>query len=116
MNADLNRLKEVYGSQGYVFADVKAEPVFLEEPGQIDLVYNIAEGKRWRIGKIFVHIDGDNPHTRIQTALNRLSFQPGQIVDIREVRAASVASRRAACSTSIQREMSIRKSRTRFPN
>lgn len=87
MNADVNWLKEVYGSQGYVFADVKAEPVFLEEPGQIDLVYHITEGKKWRVGRIFVHIDGENPHTRIQTALNRLSFQPGEIVDIREVRA-----------------------------
>lgn len=87
MNADVNWLKEVYGSRGYVFADVKAEPVFLEEPGQIDLVYHITEGKKWRVGRIFIHIDGDNPHTRIQTALNRLSFQPGEIMDIREVKA-----------------------------
>jgi outer membrane protein insertion porin family len=39
------------------------------------------------VGRIFVHIDGENPHTRIQTALNRLSFQPGEIIDIREVKA-----------------------------
>lgn len=87
MNADVEKLKEVYGSEGHVFADIKAEPVFLEEPGQIDLVYHIDEGKRFRIGKIYVHIEGDRPHTRIQTALNRLSLRPGQIVDIREVRA-----------------------------
>lgn len=87
MNADVEWLKEVYGSQGYVFADVKAEPVFLEEPGKIDLVYHIDEGKKWRVGRIFVHIDGDNPHTRIQTALNRLSIRPGEIMDIRELRA-----------------------------
>lgn len=87
MNKDVHWLKEVYGSQGYVFADVQAEPVFLEERGKIDLIYHIEEGKQWRVGRIFVHIDGDNPHTRIQTALNRLSFQPGQIVDIREIHA-----------------------------
>ncbi|TWT36916.1 Outer membrane protein assembly factor BamA precursor [Posidoniimonas corsicana] len=87
MNADVEWLKEVYGSQGYVFADVKAEPVFLEEPGKIDLVYHIDEGKKWRVGRIFVHIDGENPHTRIQTALNRLSLRPGEIMDIRELRA-----------------------------
>ena len=61
--------------------------MFLEEPGKIDLVYHIDEGKQWKVGRIFVHIDGDNPHTRIQTALNRLSFRPGQIVDIREIHA-----------------------------
>jgi outer membrane protein insertion porin family len=87
MNNDLQWLKDLYGSQGYVFADIQAEPVFLEEPGQIDLVYHIDEGKQWKVGRIFVHIDGDNPHTRIQTALNRLSIRPGQIVDIREIHA-----------------------------
>lgn len=87
MNKDLEWLKNLYGSQGYVFADITAEPVFLEEPGKIDLVYHIDEGKQWKVGRIFVHIDGDNPHTRIQTALNRLSIRPGQIVDIREIHA-----------------------------
>ncbi len=86
MNADVEKLKEVYGSEGHIFADIRAEPVFLEQPGEIDLVYHIDEGKRFRIGRIFVHIDGDRPHTRIQTALNRLSMQPGQVVDIRDIR------------------------------
>jgi outer membrane protein insertion porin family len=87
MNNDLQWLKNLYGSQGYVFADIQPETVFLEEPGKVDLVYRIEEGKQWKVGRIFVHIDGDNPHTRIQTALNRLSFAPGQIVDIREIHA-----------------------------
>lgn len=96
MNQDVEFLKEVYGSQGYVFADVRAEPVFLEEPGKIDLVYHIEEGKAWRVGRIFVHINGENPHTRIQTALNRLSIRPGEVLDIRELRASE---RRLAAST-----------------
>ncbi len=87
MNADVSWLKELYGSQGYVFADIKAEPIFLEQPGKLKLLYHISEGKRWRVGNIYVHINGDNPHTKIQTALNRLSFQSGQIADIRELRA-----------------------------
>jgi outer membrane protein insertion porin family len=87
MNADVAWLKELYGSQGYVFADIKAEPIFLEEQGKLKLMYHIEEGKRWRVGNIFVHIAGDNPHTKIQTALNRLSFRSGEIADIREIRA-----------------------------
>jgi outer membrane protein insertion porin family len=85
MNADVAWLKELYGSQGYVFADIKAEPIFLEEQGRLKLMYHIDEGKRWRIGNIFVHIAGDNPHTKIQTALNRLSIKSGEIADIREI-------------------------------
>jgi outer membrane protein insertion porin family len=87
MNQDTKWLKDLYGSQGYVFANIQAEPVFLEETGKIDLLYHIEEGKQWRVGRIFVHVDGDNPHTRIQTALNRISLHPGEICDIREIHA-----------------------------
>ncbi|MCA9238517.1 MAG: hypothetical protein KDA44_23760, partial [Planctomycetales bacterium] len=80
-------LQELYGSRGYVFADIKPETVYLDDPGQVDLIYHIDEGKQWRVGRIFVHINGDNPHTRIQTALNRLTLRPGDIMDIRELKA-----------------------------
>ena len=87
MNADVAWLKELYGSQGYIFADIEAEPVFQEEPGKLSIMYHIKEGRRWRVGNIYVHINGENPHTKIQTALNRLSIKSGQIADIREIRA-----------------------------
>ncbi len=87
MNADAQWIQELYGSKGYVFADVRPEPVFLEEPGEVDLLYHIGEGERFRVGRIIVHIGGDNPHTRIQTAMNRMSVRSGDIVDIREIKA-----------------------------
>jgi outer membrane protein insertion porin family len=87
MNTDVEWLKELYGSQGYVFADIQAELVYSEQPGKLDVMYKIDEGKRWRVGNINVHIDGDTPHTKISTAINRLSVRPGEIVDIRELRA-----------------------------
>lgn len=86
MTSDVEWLKELYGSRGYVFADIKADVRYLEQPGQVDLVYTVKEGERFRVGQVFVHIGGENPHTQIQTALNRLSIKPGQIMDIREVR------------------------------
>jgi outer membrane protein insertion porin family len=87
MGADAQWIQDLYGSHGYVFADVKPETVFLEQPGEVDLVYHIEEGERFRVGRIIVHIAGDNPHTRIQTAMNRMSLRPGDIMDIRELRA-----------------------------
>jgi outer membrane protein insertion porin family len=87
MEQDAQWVQDLYGSYGYVFANVKPETVFLEEPGQVDLVYHIDEGQKWRVGRVIVHISGDNPHTRIQTALNRLTLRPGQIMDIRELKA-----------------------------
>jgi outer membrane protein insertion porin family len=66
---------------------VQAETRFLEEPGKVDLIYNVEEGKRYRVGKINVKVEGEHPHTRQQAVLNRISLRPGDIIDIRQVRA-----------------------------
>jgi outer membrane protein insertion porin family len=79
-------VKDLYGSRGHIFADIKAETVFFEEPGWVDLVYNIKEGDVYRVGQINVHIGGDHPHTKRNVVLNRLSLRPGDIIDIRELR------------------------------
>ena len=86
MRRDENAIKDRYGAVGHIFADVKPEIRFLEEPGQLDLVYQIDEGERYRVGKIDIDIAGDYPHTQITTVLNRLSLEPGDIIDIRELR------------------------------
>lgn len=86
MTADVAAIQERYGGVGYIFADVKAEPRFLEDKPELDLVYNIQEGDRYRVGRINVEIKGEFPHTRVSTVLNRISLKPGDIVDIRELR------------------------------
>ena len=86
MDADLSLIRDIYGGRGFVFADIRADPRFLEQPGELDLVYNVAEGQRYRVGKINVRIRGEHPHTRHSTILNRLSLRPGDILDIRKLR------------------------------
>ena len=86
MDIDLGLIRDIYGGRGFVFADIRADPRFLEEPGQLDLVYNVTEGQRYRVGKINVRIRGEHPHTRHSTILNRLSLRPGDILDIRKLR------------------------------
>ena len=86
MDADLGLIRDIYGGRGFVFADIRADPRFLEQPGELDLVYNVAEGQRYRVGKINVRIRGEHPHTRHSTILNRLSLRPGDILDIRKLR------------------------------
>jgi len=87
LKSDLSTLRDFFGSQGYVFADVQADPRYHEESPELDLVYHVKEGKRYRVGEITVNITGDHPHTRIQTVLNRLSLKPGDWIDITKVRA-----------------------------
>ena len=95
MDADMRSLGDKYGGVGYVFADIKPEPRFLEEPGQLDLVYSISEGDRYRVGKINIRIKGEYSHTQENTVRNRLFFKPGDIVDIRQIRASEVALKRS---------------------
>ncbi len=83
---DQRWIQELYGSHGYVFADIRPETVYLEEPGEVDLIYHIDEGEQFRIGNIFVNIGGDNPHTRRQTVINEISLHPGDIADSREIK------------------------------
>lgn len=87
MTKDINTIVDLYGSQGHVFADVQADPRFLEEPGQLDVVYRVQEGGVFSVGDIRVKIEGEYPHTRESVILNRLSLRPGDILDTRELRA-----------------------------
>jgi outer membrane protein insertion porin family len=85
MNEDVITLRDAYGSVGHIFADVQAQPHFLAEPGLIDIVYRIEEGKAYRVGRVNVHIDGDGI-TRRNVVLNRVTQKPGDLIDIRKIR------------------------------
>ncbi len=86
MKTDVSNIQEQYGSIGYVFANVKPNIRYIEDEAQVDLVYEVEEGDRYRVGRIDVNIAGEYPHTKVTTVLNRLSFKPGDIVDVRELR------------------------------
>jgi len=96
MNADIGTFKDMYGSNGYVFANADADIRFFLEPGEVDLVYHVTEGKQYRAGEIKIHIGGDSPHTRYAAALNRMTIRPGDIIDIRQVRASETRLKRSA--------------------
>jgi outer membrane protein insertion porin family len=87
MNKDITAIVDLYGSQGHVFADVQADPRFLEEPGQMDVIYRVKEGDVFSVGQIHVHIAGEFPHTRETVVLNRAgNLRPGDLVDTRDIR------------------------------
>jgi outer membrane protein insertion porin family len=86
MNEDVMRLTDLYGSEGYVFANVVASPDFLEQPGQLDLVYKIEEGEQYRVGNINVVIEGEYGITKRQVILNRLGLRPGDPINTRVMR------------------------------
>ena len=87
LNKDVAMMKEIYGRYGFIFADIEAEPRFLEEPGQLDLIYNVKEGEVVRVRNINVKVSGDYPHTRTSVVMARGGdIQPGDVIDIRKMR------------------------------
>ena len=86
MSEDVVALRDLYGANGFVYADVQAEPRFLEEPGYLDMVYRISEGEQYRVGQINVNYTGGNGITRREVILNRLSLRPGDLIDARKLR------------------------------
>ena len=77
-NLDLQKLRDEYGGDGYVFAKIEADNRFLEEPGKLDIVYNVEEGARYRVGRINIEIKGENPHTQIMHGAQPPVVQAGR--------------------------------------
>lgn len=86
LEKDIAKIKEKYGTLGRTFAAVEARPVYLEEPGVVDLVLNIDEDRVYRIRRVDVVINGDYPHTKRSTVLNRLRIAPGDLADPNKLR------------------------------
>ena len=87
LQRDQATLKERYGEVGHVWAEVEPDVRLQEEPGEFDLVYKIQEGECWRAGRIDPRILGENPRTEVSTILNRMSIAPGDIINVKELRA-----------------------------
>ena len=88
LGTDVAKMKANYDDLGRLFASVNAQPVFLKEPGAIDLVYHIDEDQVYYIGDIHVNIRGDHPHTSQDVVLNQVDafIQPGSLANAANIR------------------------------
>ena len=82
----VQKMKDRYGSMGRLFAQVDVVPVFLEEPGEVDLVVKVDESSVFRIRDVRVHIVGDHPHTRRTLYNNIAQIHPGDIADPKKIK------------------------------
>ncbi len=66
------------GAQDRDYLRIDAKPVFRLEPGRVELVYEIAEGKPFRIGQI---LPRGNTRTQDKVILRELRVSPGDLYD-----------------------------------
>jgi outer membrane protein insertion porin family len=86
LNRDKTAVSDIYGEHGYIFADVQPTPRLDPDKPEVDLVWEVTEGKRYRVGDVNINITGDNPHTKHATILDRMSVHPGEIVNTKKLR------------------------------
>ncbi len=78
--AQAKRILKLYRENGYVDAQVTQRHVFREaEHDVVDLVFNIIEGKQFRIGKIEITGNEQTQDRVVRRVLDEWDFTPGQL-------------------------------------
>ncbi|MDR0870220.1 MAG: BamA/TamA family outer membrane protein [Planctomycetaceae bacterium] len=88
LEADMNRIKDKYGDDGYVFTVTEPDPRIDED--YVDLVINVKEGPRCYLRTMHIEIvgnEGGDPYTKWHPILNRSSLKPGDILRTSEINA-----------------------------
>ncbi|CAN0439864.1 unnamed protein product, partial [Hapterophycus canaliculatus] len=83
MRRDVGELVYGYGELGFIYAEVKPKTIMRDENGVADIIYEVTEGDRWKIGRIMVNIDGEPHLMRETTMLNLVDMREGDWIDRR---------------------------------
>lgn len=78
LNGDSSKLQNHYGSKGYIHTVVNADVRYLDEPGKVDVVYQVQEDVPHRVGE--VKIIG-NEVTKDRVILGYMKQNPGDIAN-----------------------------------
>jgi outer membrane protein insertion porin family len=76
--AQARRISKLYGESGFVDAVVRPQIVFVDQLNSVDVVFNIIENKRFRIGKIDIVGNEQTQDKVVRRILDEYSFAPGQ--------------------------------------
>ncbi len=83
LRRDVGELVYGYGELGFIYAEIEPKTVMRDEANVVDLVYEVTEGDRWKVGEIRVNIDGEPHLMRETTMLNLVDLREGDWIDRR---------------------------------
>lgn len=83
LQADLQKVQGKYGALGHVEAKVNGDVRFLDDPGVVDVVYEISEGEPFYVGRVLVQ---GNTVTRDNVIRRDIKLAPGDLLDTNKVR------------------------------
>jgi outer membrane protein insertion porin family len=77
---DVERLKKLYGENGFINARVRLlSPEFIQDSHTVNIIYEIFEGRQYRIGRIDITGNKETQDKVIRRILDEYEFYPGQL-------------------------------------
>jgi outer membrane protein assembly complex protein YaeT len=101
LQRDVGKVQDTYGELGYIEAEVWAEKLYKEQPGIVDLVFQVKEANKYLVGKIMIR---GNTFTQSRVIRRELGIYPRQPVNT----VAMGESRRRLLETGLFRGVVIR--------
>ena len=95
LEGDRVKLADTYQNIGYVRAEITPTQIFTDEPGVIDIRYNIDENYRYRVRDIQIQYEGEESRTKASVVMNMLDIAPGQLLDGKKIRDSETTMRRS---------------------
>ncbi|HEX8342242.1 MAG TPA: BamA/TamA family outer membrane protein [Tepidisphaeraceae bacterium] len=95
IDRDVRKIVRDYSPQGFIYQPgsndpdylkIDSKPVFRLEPGSVELIYTITEGKPFKIGQI---LPRGNARTQDKVVLRELRLAPGDVYDSGKVQDAT---------------------------
>ncbi|MEZ6061615.1 MAG: outer membrane protein assembly factor [Planctomycetaceae bacterium] len=81
LSKDVRYMLGLYGERGHYFASVRPVYHFTEQPGIVDLVFDIDEDRKRYIRNFDVAFMNEQSHTKETVILDRMQVEPGDLAD-----------------------------------
>lgn len=85
LDRDTQTIKDAFGKEGYISTVVQADVRYLENPGEVDVVYNIQEDQPKKLGQVRVV---GNETTKSRVVRSIVDLEPGAQANTVELREA----------------------------
>jgi len=77
--AQVRRMRKLYGENGFVDAEISQSPVFIKGDHFVDVEFRIVEGKQFRIGRVDIVGNEQTQDKVVRRILDEYDFSPGEL-------------------------------------